>query len=366
MLSVGGSLAHSKVGLALTSSVSSSARVSAGFTQSSKSKSIISSKFVSKLQDGSSQWSQSSLLRSGASFRSTAIRWYARRPKPAPVVSQGSVAPKKGPNARKLTQKQREEDEDIFNDPALAEPDASQPYAESDIPEDLKQPMREVKLPQQDFVFNYKTYRYKDLQANDPDRITSEWTAPATMGAQVRPGEGFEAIRHTKDRPGEDLSKDAILFAAEHTPIGLDGPVTPYVSQITQAVYEILKDEKGEDIVVIDISGKTNWVPTMIIVTAMSARHVVAIANRVAAELKRTKLVRHPRIERNVGDEWAIVATGTTIVEIFTPEQREYMDLERLWVLKKSAQETFEFDEEEERFMYDAEDGMWDDDDPDF
>jgi hypothetical protein len=51
------------------------------------------------------------------------------------------------------------------------------------------------------------------------------------------------------------------------------------------------------------------------------------------------------------------------VVEIMTLEQREYMDLERLWVLKKSSAETFEFDEEEERFMYDDEDGMWDDDD---
>lgn len=295
------------------------------------------------------------------------VRCYARRPKPAQAASQVVAKPKKQTKAKLPPRKAEEDDDDFFDESEAANyPDLSQPYEESDVPEEARKPMKEIKLPKQRFVFNYKTYRYKDLQADDPERITSSWTAPAHMGPQVRAGEGLEAIRHTKENPGEDLSKDEILLEQNKIPVGLDAPVVPYVTQITRAVYGILKEEKGEDIVVIDISGKTNWLPTMVIVTAMSSRHVVALANRVSAELKRSKLCKSPRIERNVGDEWAIVATGTTIVEILTPEQREYMDLERLWVLKKSAQETFEFDEEEERFMYDEEDGMWDDDDPDF
>lgn len=366
MLSIGSSLAHSKLGLTFVSSSSTSARAAAGRTVGPRSKSLVRSKFAAAHQGNVAQWSHSKLLSAPSEIVYSSVRAYARRPKVAATGSQGPAVVKKKPNAKKLTQKERDEDEDMLDDEALELPDLSQPYTESQVPEEMRQPMKELHLPQQKLVFNYKTYRYKDLQVNDPDRVTAEWTVPAAAGAQMRAGEALQAIKHTKENPAEDLSKDALISGSQRTPVGLDAPVVPYVSQITQAVYEILQDEKGEDIVVIDISGKTNWVPTMIIVTAMSSRHVVSIANRVAAELKRTKLVKNPRIERNVGDEWAIVATGTTIVEIFTPEQRDYMDLERLWVLKKSAQETFEFDEEEERFMYDAEDGMWDDDDPDF
>lgn len=366
MLSIGASLAPSKFGVTLTSSLPASSRASVARKPLSFSRSSLKSKFAGKLSVSASHWSQTTVSSLPTSIASSSVRCYARRPKVAAAAAPMPTSVKKKAITRKLTQKERDEDEDILDDELLNEPDVSQPYTDEQVPEDLKRPMKDVKLPNQKFVFNHKTYRYKDLQANDPDRITSEWTAPAGIGSQMRPGESLEAVRHTKDNPSEDLSKDALASSSEGTPVGLDKPVVPYVSQITQAVYDILMDEKGEDITVIDISGKTNWVPTMIIVTAMSSRHVVAIANRVSSELKRTKLVRNPRIERNVGDEWAIVATGTTIVEIFTPEQREYMDLERLWVLKKSAQETFEFDEEEERFMYDAEDGMWDDDDPDF
>lgn len=366
MLSIGSSLAHSKLGLPFVSASSTSAQAAASRVAGTRSKSLLHSKFAGRHQGNLSQWSQSKILSAPSEIVSSSVRTYARRPKVPTAGIQGGAVVKKKANARKLTQEERERDEDLLDDEVLAQPDLSEPYTESQVPDEMRKPMKEVKMPQQKLVFNYKTYRYKDLQVNDPDRVTAEWTVPAAAGVQVRAGEALQAIQHTKENPAEDLSKDAAISEAGRTPIGLDAPVVPYVSQITQAVYEILQDEKGEDIVVLDISGKTNWVPTMIIVTAMSSRHVVSIANRVAAELKRTRLVKNPRIERNVGDEWAIVATGTTIVEIFTPEQREYMDLERLWVLKKSAQETFEFDEEEERFMYDAEDGMWDDDDPDF
>jgi ribosome-associated protein len=294
-----------------------------------------------------------------------ACRWYARPRQVAPPKTQQAAVPKKSATTKNKKVAYAEDVDEILEEEGEKYPYLDQPFEEKDVPEEIRRPMKEIELPKNKMVFNYKTYRYKDIQANDPDRVTRSFTVPAAMGAQVRAGESLEPIIHTKENPGEDLSKDLLSLSSE-TPIGLDAPVTSYASQMTAAIYDILVQEKAEDIVVIDINGKTNWVPTMIIVTAYSARHCVALANRIASELKRSKLCRAPKIERNVGDEWVIVATGTTIVEILTAENREYMDLERLWVLKKSAQETFEFDEEEERFMYDEEDGMWDDDDPDY
>lgn len=296
---------------------------------------------------------------------SSSRRWYARPRKAASSPAPTSTSSRKAaPVAKKAAPAKQMEDE-IADSEGDSYPHLDQPYEDSDVPEDIRGPIPDMQLPKQKIVFNYKTYRYKDLQADDPDRVLESFTIPASMGPQLRKGEKLEPIVHSKENPGEDLSKDAILSSGA-IPLGLNAPVTSYVSQMTAAVYDILVQEKGEDIVVINIDGKTNWVPTMIIVTALSPRHCVALASRVASELKRSKLCKHPKIERNVGDEWVIVATGTTIVEIMTAENREYMDLERLWVLKKSAQETFEFDEDEERFMYDEEDGMWDDDDPDY
>jgi ribosome silencing factor RsfS/YbeB/iojap len=146
------------------------------------------------------------------------------------------------------------------------------------------------------------------------------------------------------------------------------GAAVPFATRVLDKIYEVCKAEAGEDIMVIDISQKTNWVPYMVIVTGMASRHCVAIAEQVKKQLKLAGLVRNARIERNEGDEWVIVNTGTVVVEILTREQREDIDLERLWVLKKTIQDTVQFEEEESRFMFDEEDNMWggyDDDDVD-
>lgn len=146
---------------------------------------------------------------------------------------------------------------------------------------------------------------------------------------------------------------------------GLEEKAVSYTDGVMSIICDILKREKGRDLVAINIEYKTNWVPRMIIVTAESARHCVAMAKALKQELKDLKLVKNARIERNEGDEWVVLSTGTIVVEIMTEASRDYMDIERLWVLKRSAQETFLFDQEEERFMYDEEDGMWDDDEED-
>lgn len=149
------------------------------------------------------------------------------------------------------------------------------------------------------------------------------------------------------------------------TLVGLEKKAESFTDGVMSIICDILKKEKGRDIAAINIEYKTNWVPRMIIVTADSARHCVALAKVLKQELKDLKLVRNARIERNEGDEWVVLSTGTIVVEIMTEASRDYMDIERLWVLKRSAQETFLFDQEEERFMYDEEDGMWDDDEED-
>ena len=129
-----------------------------------------------------------------------------------------------------------------------------------------------------------------------------------------------------------------------------------YDSITMETIYKCILEEKGLDIIVLDISHKTNWMKKMLVCTAMSARHCLALANAVQFELKRAELVKNPKIDRNEGDEWIILTAGSNVVEIMTEEQRTHMDIERLWVLKKTVQETMNNDEDELRFMYDEED----------
>lgn len=358
MLSLGRYLGQAKWTVPSTASPLLSSRSLATASNTRHVKNGISRGVLGSSTSQSEHWAT---LGFGQRFGNLSIRNYAR-----PKMGAGPITTKiknTSPVPKSAKKREVEAEEPIRDEEGDLFPDLEAPLENESVPEVMEKPMKEIKLPKQRHVFNYKTYRYKDLSAHDPSRIVASFTVPASRGTQVRPGEAHTPIIHSPEDLGEDLSKDAIL-SQPPVPLGLDAPVVPYTKQLMKAIYDILVQEKGEDIVVIDIENKTNWVPTMIIVTALSPRHCVALASKLASELKRTKLCKSVRTERNVGDEWVIVATGVVIVEIMTQESRDYMDLERLWVLKKSAQETFEFDEEEERFMYDEEDGMWDDDDP--
>lgn len=100
----------------------------------------------------------------------------------------------------------------------------------------------------------------------------------------------------------------------------------------------------------------------MIIATSKDSKHCLHLSNTLQLELKRQNLCEDIKAERNEGNEWIIMSTKTVVVELMTAECREYIDLEHMWVLKKSTKETALNEKEEAMFMYDTEEKGWDDD----
>ena len=95
-------------------------------------------------------------------------------------------------------------------------------------------------------------------------------------------------------------------------------------------ITECLDDSKGEEIVTIDLQGKTAIADAMIIASGRSRRHVGAIADRLIKQLKE-KGYKGLKIEgQNVG-EWVLVDAGDVIVHIFQPEIRDFYNLEKMW-----------------------------------
>lgn len=92
---------------------------------------------------------------------------------------------------------------------------------------------------------------------------------------------------------------------------------------------KMLDQDKGENIVSIDLSGKTAIADYMIIVTGKSTRQVIGMAEKLRARLGDEGI--KARLEgQNTGD-WVIVDAGDVIVHIFRPEVREFYNLEKLW-----------------------------------
>ncbi len=97
-----------------------------------------------------------------------------------------------------------------------------------------------------------------------------------------------------------------------------------------------LEDDKAEDIVVIDLKGKSSFADYMVIASGRSTRQVSAIADHLADRLKQAGHGYIPIEGKQVGD-WVLVDGGDVVVHIFRPESRTFYALEKMWALESDA-----------------------------
>ena len=91
-----------------------------------------------------------------------------------------------------------------------------------------------------------------------------------------------------------------------------------------------LKNDKAEDIVQIDLRGKSSIGDYMIIASGRSSRQVTAISEKLVDNIKKDFGLSSKVEGKNAGD-WVLIDTGDVIVHVFRPEVREFYQLEKMW-----------------------------------
>lgn len=104
-------------------------------------------------------------------------------------------------------------------------------------------------------------------------------------------------------------------------------------------VLESLEDSKAEDIVTINIAGKSALGDFMVVVSGRSNRHVMAIADHLTTDLK-DEGFGNPRVEGLEGGDWVLIDTGDVIVHIFRPEIRDFYNIEKMWAAPEIEEST--------------------------
>jgi ribosome-associated protein len=89
-------------------------------------------------------------------------------------------------------------------------------------------------------------------------------------------------------------------------------------------------DMKAENIVTIDVIGKSSVTDYMVICTGNSKRHVSSIADNVATEAKNAGLTPLG-VDGEVEGEWVVLDMGNVMVHVMQQEHRELYQLEKLW-----------------------------------
>lgn len=97
-----------------------------------------------------------------------------------------------------------------------------------------------------------------------------------------------------------------------------------------------LDDDKAEDILSLDIRGKSSVADVLIVASGRSQRHVGALADHVVRKLKEAG-VNQIRVEGMPHCDWVLVDAGDLIVHLFRPEVRSFYAIEKIWSPAKAA-----------------------------
>ena len=101
-------------------------------------------------------------------------------------------------------------------------------------------------------------------------------------------------------------------------------------SDLLKRILASLDDDKAENIVTIDLEGRSALCDAAVIASGRSSRHVAAMAEHLARRLKEGGYGTRPVSGQGQGD-WVLVDAGDVIVHLFRPEVRDYYDLEGMW-----------------------------------
>lgn len=133
------------------------------------------------------------------------------------------------------------------------------------------------------------------------------------------------------------LSSEGAVVRAPHFPAvpaadtgAAASPASKSPASELAAVLASLDDSKAEEIVSIDITGKTPMADYMVVCSGRSHRHVGAIADHLLKDLKDAGFGT-ASVEGVPACDWVLIDAGDVIVHVFRPEVRQFYNIEKMW-----------------------------------
>ncbi len=105
---------------------------------------------------------------------------------------------------------------------------------------------------------------------------------------------------------------------------------TTHVQKLKRLIETSLDSDKAEDIVAIDLAGKSSLADYMIVASGFSQRHLTTLADHIAEKLRLKGFEAVP-IEGKETSDWVVLDAGDIIVHLFRPEARRHYNLEKMW-----------------------------------
>jgi ribosome silencing factor RsfS/YbeB/iojap/nicotinate (nicotinamide) nucleotide adenylyltransferase len=187
-------------------------------------------------------------------------------------------------------------------------------------------PSYSLKAPSGLAAKRFARYRVRDTDA----RRLAEMEPPAWVFFHIRldtrSATGIRSAR--KEIPSDTLTEQRPEVSTITALIPLTQPVEPRRSDVLDLVLQTLEDSKAEEIVTIDLAGKTTIADHMVIASGRSTRQVLALTEHLEEVLSRRTRIS---IEGKRQGDWVLIDAGDVIIHLFRPEIRSYYNLEKMW-----------------------------------
>ena len=102
-------------------------------------------------------------------------------------------------------------------------------------------------------------------------------------------------------------------------------------TELLKIVIDSLEASKAEELVTVDLAGKSSLGDYMVIASGTSSRHVSSISEKLVIKLKETGY-GNSRVEGLKNADWVLIDASDVIIHIFRPEVRDFYNLEKIWV----------------------------------
>jgi ribosome-associated protein len=109
-----------------------------------------------------------------------------------------------------------------------------------------------------------------------------------------------------------------------------EASVDERITTLEDLILSRLDDDKAQDVVFIDLKGKSPVADGLIVASGRSQRHVGAMADHLLRGLKEAGYGKC-RVEGMPSADWVLIDAGDVIVHLFRPEVRSFYNIEKIW-----------------------------------
>ena len=109
------------------------------------------------------------------------------------------------------------------------------------------------------------------------------------------------------------------------------------MTTLLDLVLQSLDDDKAEDVISIELQGKTSFADHMVIANGRSSRQVLSMADHLARRIKEAGFGT-VQVEGKAQGDWVLIDAGDVIIHLFRPEVRAFYNLEKMWSAELSRE----------------------------